>query len=102
MLMFRGLILKMTRKTDNLILATLLLLSELCLPAEKVLIDTDPGVDDALAVVFAFETPQLDVVGLTTIFGNVETPLATANALRLLDIVGEDVPVAEGAIKPMK
>ncbi len=91
----------MTTKTDTLLLVTLLFLSNTCLPAEKVIIDTDPGVDDALAVVFAFASPQLDVVGLTTIFGNVATPLATANALRLLDIVGADVPVAGGAIKPL-
>ena len=68
---------------------------------KKVLIDTDPGVDDALAVLFAFASPELEVVGLTSIFGNVETPLATANSLRLLDIAGADVPVAEGAIKPI-
>ncbi len=91
----------MTPKTDALLLVTLLFLSNTFLPAEKVIIDTDPGVDDALAVVFAFASPQLDVVGLTTIFGNVATPLATANALRLLDIVGADVPVAGGAIKPL-
>jgi|TARA_B110000116_G_scaffold272319_1_gene296569 inosine-uridine nucleoside N-ribohydrolase len=71
------------------------------LAAKKVLIDTDPGVDDAQAVVFAFASPDLEVVGLTTIFGNVATPLATQNALRLLDIVGADVPVAKGAIKPI-
>ena len=68
---------------------------------KKVLIDTDPGVDDALAVLFAFASPELEVVGLTSIFGNVETELATANALRLLDIAGADVPVAEGAVKPI-
>ena len=65
------------------------------------LIDTDPGVDDALAVLFAFASPELEVVGLTSIFGNVDTPLATANSLRLLDIAGADVPVAEGASKPI-
>ena len=69
--------------------------------AEKIIIDTDPGVDDALAVVFAFASPDLEVVGMTSIFGNVNTPLATENALRLLDIVDEDVPVAEGAVKPI-
>lgn len=84
------------------LLVILLFASSLAANAQqKVLIDTDPGVDDALAVAFAFGSPDLEVVGLTTIFGNVETPLATANALRLLDIVGADVPVAEGAIKPI-
>ena len=91
----------MTIITAALPLAALLFLSGTGIAAEKVLIDTDPGVDDALAVVFAFASDKLEVVGLTTIFGNVDTPLATLNALRLLDIVGEDVPVAEGAIKPL-
>ena len=69
--------------------------------AERVLIDTDPGVDDAQAVLFAFASQDLEVVGLTTVFGNVETELATRNALRLLDIADVNVPVAQGAIKPI-
>ena len=85
---------------------TLLCLIYLAVPsealgAEKVIIDTDPGVDDAMAIVFAFDSPQLEVLGLTTIFGNVETDLATLNALRLLEIMGKDVPVAEGASHPL-
>lgn len=91
----------MIRRIDVYLLATVICFFSAANAAEKVLIDTDPGVDDALAVVFAFASPELEVVGLTTIFGNVETPLATLNALRLLDIVGADVPVAEGAIKPL-
>jgi inosine-uridine nucleoside N-ribohydrolase len=71
------------------------------LAAEKVIIDTDPGVDDALAIVFAFESQQLEVIGLTTVFGNVETNLATLNALRLVEIMGKDVPVVEGASHPL-
>ena len=69
--------------------------------AEKVLIDTDPGVDDAQAILFALASEDLEVVGLTTIFGNVETRLATRNALRLLDIANSHIPVAEGAAKPI-
>jgi inosine-uridine nucleoside N-ribohydrolase len=91
----------MIKRTGKFLLPGLLLLLGNAHAAEKILIDTDPGVDDALAVVFAFASPQLEVVGLTTIFGNVDTPLATQNSLRLLDIVGADVPVAEGAIKPL-
>jgi inosine-uridine nucleoside N-ribohydrolase len=91
----------MIKRTGKFLLAGLLLLLGNAHAAEKILIDTDPGVDDALAVVFAFASPQLEVIGLTTIFGNVATPLATQNSLRLLDIVGADVPVAEGAIKPL-
>lgn len=64
----------------------------------KIIIDTDPGVDDTMAIFFALSSPELDVVGLTTIFGNVHTELATKNALRLLSIAGrDDIPVAHGA-----
>lgn len=64
----------------------------------KIIIDTDPGVDDTMAIFFALCSPELEVVGLTTIFGNVHTELATKNALRLLDIGGRtDIPVAHGA-----
>ena len=53
--------------------------------ARKVVIDTDPGVDDAMAILMALASPELDVIGLTTIFGNVATTTATANALTLLE-----------------
>ncbi len=64
----------------------------------KIIIDTDPGVDDTMAIFFALCSPELEVAGLTTIFGNVHTELATTNALRLLEIAGRtDIPVAAGA-----
>ena len=66
--------------------------------SRKIIIDTDPGVDDTMAIFFALCSPELDVIGLTTIFGNVHTELATKNALRLLEIAGRtDIPVAHGA-----
>jgi inosine-uridine nucleoside N-ribohydrolase len=68
----------------------------------KIIIDTDPGIDDALAIYYALAAPELELVGLTTIFGNCETPLSTTNALRLLEIAGRgDIPVAEGAHAPL-
>ena len=68
----------------------------------KIIIDTDPGIDDAMAIFLALASPELDVVGLTTVMGNVEVDLATTNALRLLEIAGRsDIPVAEGAGKPI-
>ena len=70
--------------------------------ARKIIIDTDPGVDDTMAIFFALRSPELDVIGLTTIFGNVHTDLATTNALRLLEIAGRtDIPVAKGADDPL-
>ena len=68
----------------------------------KIIIDTDPGVDDAMAIFLALRSPEVSVIGLTTIFGNVHTDLATVNALRLLEIAGRnDIPVAHGANAPL-
>ena len=69
---------------------------------KKIIIDTDPGIDDAMAILFALASPELDVVGLTTIFGNVHTETATRNALRLLEFAGRsDIPVAHGTEVPL-
>jgi uridine nucleosidase len=69
---------------------------------KKIIIDTDPGVDDSMAILFAFNSPELEVVGLTSIFGNVHTDLATQNALRLVEFAGHpEVPVAHGANLPL-
>lgn len=70
--------------------------------APRVLIDTDPGIDDAVAIFLALASPELEVTGLTTVFGNVEVDVATRNALTLLDIAGRaDIPVAQGSAKPI-
>ncbi|KAH7512139.1 hypothetical protein FEM48_Zijuj12G0058800 [Ziziphus jujuba var. spinosa] len=71
---------------------------------EKLIIDTDPGIaDDTMAILMAFQTPELEILGLTTTFGNVTTEDATRNALLLCDIAGcPDVPVAEGSPEPLK
>lgn len=69
----------------------------------KIIIDTDPGVDDAVAILLAFQSPEVEVIGLTTIYGNVYTTLSTKNALHLLEVVGrEDIPVAEGSHTSIK
>ncbi len=68
----------------------------------KVVIDTDPGVDDAVAILLAAASPELELLGLTTVFGNCAVDVATRNALVLLDIAGRpDVPVARGAADPV-
>ncbi|CBI24758.3 hypothetical protein VitviT2T_007650 [Vitis vinifera] len=65
---------------------------------KKIIIDSDPGIDDAMAIFVALQSPEVDVIGLTTIYGNVYTTLATRNALHLLEIAGRtDIPVAEGS-----
>lgn len=67
----------------------------------RMIIDTDPGIDDAMAIHFAAADPDIEIVGLTTVFGNVYVPQATRNALHLLEMVGIDAPVAEGARTPL-
>ena len=69
--------------------------------SRPVIIDTDPGVDDAMAVLYAAAHPGLDLVGLTTVFGNVPVTTATRNALVLAGLTGRAIPVAEGAARPM-
>src|SRR5262245_18077244 len=55
-----------------------------------------------MAIMLAFQSPELQVEGLTTVFGNTETAITTQNALRLVEFVGRpDVPVAKGAAKPL-
>jgi inosine-uridine nucleoside N-ribohydrolase len=73
--------------------------------SKKVIIDTDfarPPQDDALAVILALKSPELEVLGLTTVAGNFSREQATADLLRLLEIMGrEDLPVYEGANLPL-
>lgn len=68
--------------------------------ALKLIIDTDPGIDDAMAILYAVAAPEIDLLGLTTVFGNVTTPKATRNALYLLEQAGIEIPVAEGLHRP--
>ncbi|WP_088329458.1 nucleoside hydrolase [Lacimicrobium sp. SS2-24] len=69
---------------------------------KKIIIDTDPGVDDALAITLAFNSPELDVIGLTTVFGNVAVERSTANALILSQFSSYPVPVYQGHGQPMQ
>ncbi|CAA3013746.1 probable uridine nucleosidase 1 [Olea europaea subsp. europaea] len=77
--------------------------SSCALKREKIIIDTDPGIDDSIAVLMAFQSHDLEILGLTTIFGNVSTEDATRNALLLCEIAGyPDVPVAEGGAEALE
>lgn len=68
----------------------------------SLIIDTDPGVDDAFAIALAALSPDVDLLGVTTVFGNVGLEATTANALRILELCGRpDVPVAPGAARPL-
>ncbi|MBN6033775.1 nucleoside hydrolase [Amycolatopsis sp. 195334CR] len=68
----------------------------------KLIIDTDPGVDDAFALALAARSREVDLIGVTTVFGNVPLASTTENARRLLNLFGRaDVPVAAGAERPL-
>ena len=66
--------------------------------AKKIIFDTDPGVDDTMALTFALRSPELEVVGVTSVFGNAAGEVTAQNALRLVELEGHDhIPVARGA-----
>ena len=68
----------------------------------RVIIDTDPGVDDALALLLAMRSPELKIEGLTPVAGNVPLELGLPNALRMVEISARtDIPVAAGARVPL-
>ena len=70
--------------------------------AQKIIIDTDPGIDDAQAIAFAIAHPDVDLIGLTTVFGNATVDITTLNALTLLEKFGAPmIPVAMGAKCPL-
>lgn len=69
---------------------------------QKVIIDTDPGVDDAFAIFLALRSPELKVLAVTAVAGNVPLNVTLPNALRLVEIAGHsDFPVAAGASSPL-
>lgn len=67
----------------------------------RVVIDTDPGVDDAAAILLALADPEIEVVGITAVDGNVGLEKTASNALRICDLAGVEVPVAAGAERPL-
>lgn len=68
---------------------------------KPVIIDCDPGVDDALAIFMALAAENLDVRAITAVAGNQTLDKTSVNALKLVDYVGADIPVAKGAAKPL-
>lgn len=67
----------------------------------RIILDTDPGVDDALAIMYLAAQEDAEIVAVGSVHGNVPAPLAATNALRVLELVGIDVPVAVGAARPL-
>ncbi len=68
---------------------------------KKIVIDTDPGIDDSMAILTALAAPMLDVLALTTTFGNASVETTTQNALYLAERFATDLPVARGAPVPL-
>jgi inosine-uridine nucleoside N-ribohydrolase len=69
----------------------------------KIIVDCDPGHDDAIALLLALASPEVELIGVTTVAGNQTLDKTTANAIRVLDLVGRaDIPVAAGADRPLK
>lgn len=67
-----------------------------------VIVDSDPGLDDALAIALAVARPELNLLAVTTVGGNADVHHCTENALRLLHLYGaRGVSVAEGAVGPL-
>ncbi|GAA3758514.1 purine nucleosidase [Spinactinospora alkalitolerans] len=68
----------------------------------RVFVDCDPGIDDALALAYLVAQPDVELVGVGTVYGNNSVDVTTDNALRLLELYGEPgVPVAGGANRPL-
>lgn len=68
---------------------------------QRILFDTDPGIDDAMALAMLARDPRAELVGISTVFGNAPVAQTTANALDLCRRFGIDVPVASGAARPL-
>ena len=86
-------------------LLVLWLLASFSVPAaaaKKIIFDTDPGTDDALALMLALNSPELDVVAITVVPGNVTAAMGLENALRMVSLANRcDIPVARGAQHPL-
>jgi len=68
---------------------------------QALILDTDPGIDDAMALLLILASPELELLGVTTVFGNNGVAQTTHNALHVLNVVNRtDIPVVAGAGRP--
>jgi purine nucleosidase len=85
-----------------LVSLTCLLVALPALASQKIIFDTDPGTDDALALMLAFTSPELDVRAITVVPGNVTLEMGAENALRMASLANRcDIPIAAGAHGPL-
>ena len=68
----------------------------------KIVIDCDPGIDDAMAIALAMQHPGFEIVGISTMFGNAQVDQTTRNALMVVELSGRAVPVYRGAARPLR
>jgi purine nucleosidase len=71
------------------------------MPPRKIIIDTDPGQDDAVAILLALASPELEVLAITAVAGNVPLALTQRNARQIVDLSGKSVPVHAGRDAPL-
>lgn len=70
--------------------------------SHKVILDVDPGVDDAIALIIALQSVDIEVLGITTVNGNIGSRSGALNTLKILHALGKsDIPVLQGATKPL-
>ena len=92
----------MKRSFALLPIAALCVLTAAAQSPRRVIIDTDPGIDDAMAILLALNSPELKVEALTVVPGNVEAWQGLENALKIVSLAGRcDIPVAGGAQHPL-
>ena len=71
------------------------------MPTTKIIFDTDPGIDDAMALLFAHQAPDLEILGVTTVLGNGSIETVTQNALHICERFGIEAGVYQGAAAPL-
>lgn len=90
------------KRTIRLISTILLFCCSLPIYSQKkIIIDCDPGVDDAMEVVLALQIPEIEIVGITITCNDVNIGQRTKNALRIVELSGKKIPVFVGAIRPL-
>jgi purine nucleosidase len=68
----------------------------------KVILDADPGIDDAIAIIIALQSVNIEVIGITTVNGNIDSRVGALNTLKILYALGRtEIPVFQGATKPL-
>jgi len=88
----------------SLILLLLFTGSQLSTNAQtrKLIIDCDPGIDDAMALILAMQYPGFEILGITTVFGNAYPDQTVKNALTVVELSKKKIPVYKGAVKPLR